>query len=390
MEKQILQYTLKQYVRGELSEENSRAFLSHIKSGKDRLLILELLQEMLDDPIEQHLLKRPELLALLDHTWEQIHFQINKPKVRSIWSWKRISAIAAILIGVLLVGRWLFVATTSTVPQAHVREEISPGKQSATLTLANGTQIHLHETQDGQIVEESGIKISKTQDGQLIYEVVQHTVGTVGQNTLSTTKGETYRIKLPDGTHVWLNAASSISYPVRFANGGTRTVQLMGEAYFEVAKDPKHPFIVQTKDQQVEVLGTHFNVNSYADEPAIQTTLLEGRVQVSSHNQKLQLFPGQQSTLTANGVLRSKQIDATPIIAWTNNEFMFDGDDIESVMRKIERWYNVDVIYQGKKTTEKFGGGISRFDNVQKVLNLLEKTGAVHFKIDGKTLYVLP
>lgn len=390
MEKQILQYTLKQYVRGELSEENSRAFLSHIKSGKDRLLILELIQEMLDDPIEQHLLERPELLALLDHTWEQIHFQINKPKVRSIWSWKRISAIAAILIGVLLVGRWLFVATTSTVPQAHVREEISPGKQSATLTLANGTQIHLHETQDGQIVEESGIKISKTQDGQLIYEVVQHTLGAVGQNTLSTTKGETYRIKLPDGTHVWLNAASSISYPVRFANGGTRTVQLMGEAYFEVAKDPKHPFIVQTKDQQVEVLGTHFNVNSYADEPAIQTTLLEGRVQVSSHNQKLQLFPGQQSMLTANGVLRSKQIDATPIIAWTNNEFMFDGDDIESVMRKIERWYNVDVIYQGKKTTEKFGGGISRFDNVQKVLNLLEKTGAVHFKIDGKTLYVLP
>ncbi|MNI39805.1 fec operon regulator FecR [compost metagenome] len=177
---------------------------------------------------------------------------------------------------------------------------------------------------------------------------------------------------------------------MQFAHKGKREVELVGEAYFEVAKDPKHPFIVNTSGQQIKVLGTHFNVNSYADEPALRTTLLEGSVEVSSSNRKLKLLPGQQSSLNANGTLKLQQVDTAPIIAWTNHEFMFDEDDIESVMRKIARWYNVDVIYQGKKTTEKFGGGISRFDNVKQVLNLLENTGAVHFRIEGKNLYVLP
>nr|WP_262903047.1 FecR family protein [Sphingobacterium sp. GVS05A] len=235
-----------------------------------------------------------------------------------------------------------------------------------------------------------GIKISKSNDGQLIYEVGKNAGAGSGNHILSTTKGETYRIKLPDGTQVWLNAASALKYPMQFAHKGKREVELVGEAYFEVAKDPKHPFIVNTSGQQIKVLGTHFNVNSYADEPALRTTLLEGSVEVSSSNRKLKLLPGQQSSLNANGTLKLQQVDTAPIIAWTNHEFMFDEDDIESVMRKIARWYNVDVIYQGKKTTEKFGGGISRFDNVKQVLNLLENTGAVHFRIEGKNLYVLP
>ena len=390
MEKKTLRYTLRRYIQGKLSEENSRAFLSYVKSGRDKILLQELIQEVLDDPVDQHLLDDPTLLAVLDNTWDQLHLQINKPKTKSLWTWKRIGASAAAVIGLLFIGRWFLTIETKNVSPQAAQHVISPGKQSATLTLANGKQIHLHETQNGRIAEESGIRISKTTDGQLIYEVSDKSQGEIEQNTLSTTKGETYRIKLPDGTQVWLNAASSLSYPVRFANQKNRTVTLTGEAYFEVAKDSKHPFIVQAAAQQVEVLGTHFNVNSYADESAVQTTLLEGRVQVSSHSQKLLLAPGEQSTLTARGVLKSRPIDTAPVIAWTNNEFMFDGDDIESVMRKVARWYNVEVIYQGKKTTEKFGGGISRFDDVQKVLSLLEKTGAVHFRIDGKKIYVLP
>ena len=390
MEKKTLRYTLRRYIQGKLSEENSRAFLSYVKSGRDKILLQELIQEVLDDPVDQHLLDDPTLLAVLDNTWDQLHLQINKPKTKSLWTWKRIGASAAAVIGLLIIGRWFLTIETKNVSPQAAQHVISPGKQSATLTLANGKQIHLHETQNGRIAEESGIRISKTTDGQLIYEVSDKSQGEIEQNTLSTTKGETYRIKLPDGTQVWLNAASSLSYPVRFANQKNRTVTLTGEAYFEVAKDSKHPFIVQAAAQQVEVLGTHFNVNSYADETAVQTTLLEGRVQVSSHSQKLLLAPGEQSTLTARGVLKSRPIDTAPVIAWTNNEFMFDGDDIESVMRKVARWYNVEVIYQSKKTTEKFGGGISRFDDVQKVLSLLEKTGAVHFRIDGKKIHVLP
>ena len=391
MEKKLLQYTLRQYIRGELSEENLRAFLSYIKSGEDSVLLHELIQEVLDDPIDQDLLQNPELLTVLDNTWEQLHLQINKPKMRSLWSWKRISAAAAMVIGVLFAGWWIFYGASNTVSQQVTPEPISPGKQSATLTLANGKQIHLQETVDGQILNEMGIKISKSNDGQLIYEVGKNIGNDTGHHTLSTTQGETYRIKLPDGTQVWLNAASALKYPMRFALQGKREVELIGEAYFEVAKDPRHPFVVQSAGQKIEVLGTHFNVISYADEPELRTTLLEGSVQVSSpNNQKLRLLPGQQSSLTANGMLKLQQVDTAPIVAWTNHEFMFDDDDIESVMRKIARWYKVDIIYQGKKTTEKFGGGISRFDDVKQVLNLLEKTGAVHFRIEGKTLYVLP
>lgn len=390
MEKKTLQYTLRQYIRGELNEENSRAFLSYIKSGEDRILLQELIQDVLDDPVDQELLQDPELLAILDNTWEQLHRQINKPKTKPMWSRKTIGAVAATVIGILFVGWWTFNGAQHKVQQQSTAEVISPGKESATLTLANGKQIYLQETMDGQIADEMGIKISKSKDGQLIYEVGKNMGGGTGHHILSTTKGETYRIKLPDGTQVWLNAASSLKYPMRFDLKGKREVELTGEAYFEVAKDTKHPFVVQTAGQQIEVLGTHFNVNSYPDEPALRTTLLEGRVEVSSHNQKLRLLPGQQSSLSSNGVLKLQQVDTAPVVAWINHEFMFDGDDIESVMRKIARWYKVDVVYQGKKTTEKFGGGISRFDDVRQVLNLLEKTGAVHFRIKGKILYVLP
>lgn len=390
MEKKLLQYTLRRYIRGELSEENSRAFLSYIKSGEDRILLQELIQEVLDDPVDQELLQDPELLAVLDNTWEQLHHQINKPKTKPMWSRKSIGAVAATVIGILFVGWWTFNGVQHKVLRQSTVEVISPGRQSATLTLANGKQIHLQETMDGQIADEMGIKISKSNDGQLIYEVGKNIGSDTGHHILSTTKGETYRIKLPDGTQVWLNAASALKYPMRFALKGKREVELIGEAYFEVAKDTRHPFVVQTAGQQIEVLGTHFNVNSYSDEPALRTTLLEGRVEVSSHNQKLRLLPGQQSSLSSNGILKLQQVDTAPVVAWINHEFMFDDDDIESVMRKIARWYKVDVIYQGKKTTEKFGGGISRFDDVRQVLNLLEKTGAVHFRIEGKTLYVLP
>lgn len=390
MEKKVLQYTLRQYIHGELNEENSRAFLSYIKSGRDRILLQELIQEALDDPIDQYLLEDPELLAVLHNSWEQLHIQINKPKTKPLWPWKRITAVAASVVGIIFIGWWLLYGTDSFLSQQSTQGTISPGRQSATLTLANGRQIHLQEILDGQIANEMGIKVSKSTDGQLIYEVGKNAGGDAGQHILSTTKGETYRIKLPDGTQVWLNAASALKYPARFALQGKRTVELTGEAYFEVAKDAQHPFIVQAVGQQIEVLGTHFNVNSYSDESAVRTTLLEGRVEVSSLDQKLQLLPGQQASLSTNGMLKLQQVDTAPIIAWTNHEFMFDGDDIESVMRKIERWYNVDVIYQGKKTTEKFGGGISRFDDVTQVLSLLEKTGAVHFRIEGKVLYVLP
>lgn len=391
MKKKILQHTLRQYIKGELNEEEVRAFLILIQSELDRELVKELLQEELEDPVlDKDLLEDPALLSLLDTSWGKIQMNIHNSEKRPSWPWRRIAVAAAISIVALWGLNMYFLRDQSNASYTQINQEsIIPGKQSATLTLASGKKIQLHEIENGEIVNEFGVKISKTCNGELIYEVGGDKRENTGLNTLATTKGETYRIKLPDGSLVWLNAASSLTYPTQFDNKEKRIVELNGEAYFEVAKDSKRTFIVKTRSQEIEVLGTHFNINSYINEPTVQTTLLEGCVLVRSNNQKLQLLPGQQANLSPDGVLRRNDIEAMPVIAWTKNEFMFDGDDIENVMRKIERWYNVDVVFKGKKTSEKFGGGISRFDDVQKVLNLIQKTGAVHFNIEGKTIYVI-
>lgn len=274
-------------------------------------------------------------------------------------------------------------------------KDITSGKDGATLTLANGRQIIIKHALVGNIASEAGVKISKTADGQLVYEIAGNDVSPVAYNTLSTTRGQQTQLHLPDGTLVYLNAASSLRYPTSFAKSTIREVSLTGEGYFEVAaayrsfngRRIKQSFVVKSQRQQVEVLGTHFNINSYGDDRTIRTTLIEGLVRVSSGNQTQVLKPGQQGVLS-EAELKVEPADIQTAVAWKNNEFMFESEPIQNIMKLVERWYDVEIVYEGAVPDYKFNGAVSRFGNVSKVLQILESTKKVHFKIEGRRITV--
>ena len=319
-------------------------------------------------------------------------------------------AIAAAL-GTIIFGVTLFYyyqhGNTSQSVQVSNQNDIAPGRNSATLTLSNGKRILLSAIKNGTIADESGVSISKGSKGQIIYTVNGTGASSNALNTLETSRGERSQVQLPDGTTVYLNAASSLSYPAIFSKQQERKVTLSGEAYFEVAKDKLHPFIVQTSGQQVQVLGTHFNINAYTNETVIKTTLLEGSVSVTplsagsgssaaavkpvkAAKDAIILKPGQQSSLTKTEKLLVRDVDVQAEIAWINGKFVFEHENIRSIMRKISRWYNVDVIYEGDVENKALWGSISIYADVTKVLEVLAGTGAVKFEIRDNTIIVKP
>jgi len=304
--------------------------------------------------------------------------------------WYKLSAAAAVVLIAFSTGLYFYPNTTtsgrSVVELAE--HDIAPGRNTATLTLANGSKIVLAESVKGKLATESGIIITKDADGHIVYQV-DDVRGTTSQNklaynTLSTTKGEQYQVNLPDGTKVWLNAASSLTYAPSFSGRSERIVQLSGEAYFEVAKDKLHPFIVKTRDQEVKVLGTHFNVNSYRDESTEKTTLLEGSVNI---NNKAVLQPGQQSVVSNAGNIQVQQADLSGAVAWKNGYFQFNDVPLQIIMRQISRWYDIDIIYKGTLTNDAFNGVIDRKASLSRILKILEK-GGVKFSVSGKELTV--
>lgn len=337
--------------------------------------------------------------------FESIQSKINEGNLQEHYSpiktnlWYRMVAAAAVL---LIVGTslYLYKSGISSFFKDDLADakHIAAGKNTATLTLSNGRQINLSDASKGLLADESGISINKTSDGQLVYEVKGGTAaGNENRlNTISTPKGGQYQVVLPDGSKVWLNAASSIKFSSDFAGHNQRKVQLMGEAYFEVAKDKSHPFIVQTDKQNVEVLGTHFNINAYRDEELTKTTLLEGSVRVSLPGDVTEtrrndafviLKPGQQAVL-ADGPLAINQTDMEEAVAWKNGYFKFNSESLSSIMRKLSRWYDMEVIYKGGISRDRFGGTISRYKNVADVLEMLESTKLVKFKVEGRAIIV--
>lgn len=300
------------------------------------------------------------------------------------------AGIAASIVFCFAIGGYLFQQKTEQqAKNPKVHYDISPGKTEATLTLANGKKIKLSDAKSGVLEDMQGVKITKTANGQIVYQIKGKGDRSNKTNILETGKGQTCRVLLPDGTEIWLNAASSLKYPETFDAASQRRVTLSGEAFFQVAKDPAHPFIVKTALQEVRVLGTHFNINSYSNEPATTTTLLEGSVLVSSLKlgQKV-LRPGEQSILNTERIqVESADVDETT--AWKNGEFIFSGYDFRTVMRKIERWYNIEVIYEPSAPTNlQLGGFSSRSRNISTVLKMIAKTGEVHFRIEGRKVFV--
>ncbi|WDF57339.1 FecR family protein [Mucilaginibacter sp. KACC 22063] len=313
---------------------------------------------------------------------------------------------AACVLALIAIGAYFIVAhkTTANNYSYNKKHDVTPGGNNALLVLANGKKIDLTNAKAGLLINEKGISISKNADGQVVYKINPKSnladKGLVGINTIETPAKGQYMVVLPDGTKVWLNAKTTLKYPEAFPENG-REVELNGEGYFEVAHlvDSKTGkrirFTVKTtpnangKVQYIEVLGTHFNVNCYQDEPDAVTTLLEGSVKVTDADQKREalLHPGQQ-LINGKHNFDVVQANTEAAIAWKNGDFVFH-EDVSSALRKIARWYDVDVVYlPGAPQHLMLGGWISRKNNLSDVLNMIEATGKVHLKLEGRRVLV--
>jgi transmembrane sensor len=312
--------------------------------------------------------------------------------------------MAAALILLIFTGAGLFIYNQkreADVPVIALHKDIAPGTDKAILTLADGSKISLTDASGGELVHQSGIVISKNKRGQLVYQVTGKTSGkSLAYNTIETPKGGQHEVILADGTKVWLNAASSIKFPESFGNANQRKVELIGEAYFEVKKDHNRPFVVLTRRQYIEVLGTHFNVNSYADESKSATTLLEGSVKVCPvgdekgksgvvfFDKGKVIQPGQQAN-TSNGELKVLTSEIDQVMDWKNGDFMFKKENLAGIMRKVSRWYDVTVQYdKDVDMNQTYSGLVSRSKNISEVLKIMQSAGQLKFEIDGRKVIV--
>ncbi len=304
--------------------------------------------------------------------------------------WQRYLAAAVVLVAVvvaLVVYRYSLPENTLAMRQ----ETILPGSNKAVLTLEDGSQIVLDEATTGALAERGNVSIVKLADGQLTYS--QRGGNPHGEanaiHSVSTPRGGQYQLVLADGTKVWLNAASTIRFPAEFS-AAERVVEISGEAYLEVAKMPDKPFIVNGNGQQITVLGTRFNVSAYPDDHTVQTALLQGGVRVTVDGADYQLAPGQRTVFDKRRqAVRREPFDAEVVMAWQRGDFMFDGEPVEQVMRKIGRWYDVEIAYQGSMQGKAFTGTVSRYEQVKEVLDMLAATGTVRFRMEGRRITVM-
>ncbi|MEN0053532.1 MAG: FecR family protein [Mucilaginibacter sp.] len=317
---------------------------------------------------------------------------VSKPSRKYLWLKVAASALLVLTTGILLWRSQQHAPKKSNYITTS-NKKIIPGGNKAYLTMANGSVITLNGLKNGVLAKQTGVQINKVKDGVLEYNKAPgQNSGTseLAYNMMNTPRGGQYQLVLADGTKVWLNSASSLKYPTAFY-GKERKVELSGEAYFEVAKNPSKPFTVSVNGMVVQVLGTHFNVMAYNDEKEIKTTLLEGAVKLFNKDQQALLKPGQQGTFNQQQTaFNVKNVDVDDAVAWKNGFFAFNNEDIQTIMKRISRWYDVDVVFSEKFKSKNFGGTVSRFNDVSQVLHSLELTGSVHFKTEGRRITVMP
>ncbi|RYY55086.1 MAG: FecR family protein [Chitinophagaceae bacterium] len=303
---------------------------------------------------------------------------------------RRWMALAATLI-IGFTGFWFYNNSKQPVikdnpgTSAVATTVISPGAEKAILVLEDGSRIDLDKAGNGQLAIQGETAVTKDA-GQLTYTGDKSATAQTF-NTLITPRGGQYQLTLADGTKVWMNAGSSLRYPTAFTTAN-RIVELMGEAYFEVAKNPSRPFLVKVHDMEVKVLGTHFNVMAYSNEKNIRTTLLEGSVDVSKAGTATRLKPGQQAQMAAGkGVQVVNNVDLDEVVAWKNGYFQFNRAGLDVIMRQVERWYDVDITYEGRVPQREFGGKIARTSQIDDMLKILEASN-VKFRIEGRKIIV--
>lgn len=381
--KDYYRFLLQRYYEGSASAAEEAELFAALRTNDDdegwTALINELHVAAIADPAYDPSVYEPQLQHILH----------GEPEVKKIRFYRRRYVAAAAIAGLLLsTAAWFTWRHHTPPPPAAIatNTEVQPGKNGAVLTLGDGSQVVLDSLNNGVITTQQGTRVT-LQNGQLAYDA--SAAGTVSYNTMSTPRGRKFRLQLPDGTQVWINAASAISFPTAFT-GNNRTVTLNGEAYFEVAPNSRQPFIVKLNNEtSVEVLGTHFNINNYQEDANISTTLLEGAVRVNVPHQPKVLQPGQQLLINkpTGATTLQHQVDTLAVIAWKNGVLNFQDKKLTTVMSIIARWYDIEVVYESTPPDITFVGEIGSDVNLSSVLNFLKDSG-IHFQLTGRKIII--
>jgi len=343
-----------------------------------------------NDPDVTNTLNDDEIRALKTNLLQKIDNRIEQAEKRHrpVYRNRYFQLAASILLFLMLSVFVVKKLRQEPVKLQAQNHDLAPGGNKALLTLADGSKIDPNSIKNGSLTAQPGARFVK-QTGQLAYQAATDNSGpiTVSYNTLTTPKGGQYQLTLVDGTKVWLNAASSLKFPTEFS-GSERVVELTGEAYFEVAHNARQPFKVKTANQTIQDIGTQFNISTYADEQAAATTLVEGSVKIVDAKGETMLRPGQQYLLSAAGTSQvTSEIDVDEVTAWKNGMFQFDNANIQTIMRQMARWYDIDVEYKGAVPNYTYHGKISRNSNASQVLKILE-LGGINFTIEGRKIIV--
>lgn len=390
---------LDKYLAGSASREEEELLLKVYESYQDKqewnsheLEMIDALEDKLFEKIRlaMHSAGEPE---------PAVHWPERMPVGVKHFSMRRVLIAASVILLAGLGSLFLLKPRPSAVPLASSetpKQDFSPGGNNAYLILANGQKLALNQAKPGLLAQQGNHAVIKKDDGQIVYRPVTSDTPmtrSLALNKIVVPMGGQYKVTLPDGTRVWLNAASSLEYPVEFT-GGKRQIKLTGEAYFEVAKNTAMPFVVNVNDKMdVNVLGTHFNIMAYDDEEKIATTLLEGAVKVVDRTRPVNakvLAPGQQASRSDDGKINVQDVDTDEATAWKDGQFLFVNEDIHSIMRKLARWYDIKVEYSKSMKNKSFDGSISRNRNISEVLKLMELTKSVHFTYGDRKITVMP
>lgn len=393
--KSRLAYLLNSHHNKTITAKESRELTRLLHEASDDELSAFLREEWEKEQISDSFFEPSKSAAMLNEILkaddQRFHIRHVDDEKRRYLTLQRLAAAVAIFV-LVGVGAYFVIKTSpddmQTIAYLQPKDDAAPGGNKAILKLSNGTTIVLDTAKTGLLAVQGSISVNKTKEGQLIYKVTKNSATkAITYNTLSTPRGGQYQVVLPDGSKVWLNAASSLKFPSSFS-GKERMVELSGEAYFEVAKNPDMPFKVVSETAEVLVLGTHFNVMAYEDEKALKTTLLEGSVKITSARMEDILEPGEQAVVGRNGSMKVvDNINVNDAIAWKNGLFQFNDADLPTIMRQAARWYDLDVFYEGQIPQRHFTGRISRNVKASELLSILEYTG-VNFRIKGKTIIV--
>lgn len=395
MEEKYIRQLIEQYFNGSLSEGDRKALVKLLNGNEPEVIkVLNAMQEDLatGHRVAEHAKMKLSLARVLSVDKEEKTpvFPIRRQHADRRWL---VAASIILLIGIAMVTYRLFhTPQIVPAPTSLTLQDVQPPQEvRAMITLADGRQVYLDSLPNGEVAQQGGITVVRLADGQIAYQARgSDETKEIQYNTLSNPRGSrVIDLTLADGTRVWLNAASSITYPVAFA-GDERRVDMKGEGYLEVAPNEKKPFNVSVGGLNVKVLGTHFNINAYPDEDVMSTTLLEGRVEVSNRGKSVILKPGQQALLqnTSSDIQTIDNIDTATVMAWKNGYFSFDNTTLKSLMRQVSRWYNVEVAYEGVPSSEeRFIGEVPRNSNVSEVLKILELSN-VRSRIEGNKIII--